>query len=347
MNKLILSDLRSLLFIVVASLIFASCGSDELPGPGEVPKPVDNSKGIFELYLNYWNPTGKDPKIEFDAVKTSPEIKIDFNKPFNAHVIGTHLVDVIIDNVRISDAENANYKIKKISAFEFVNQEWFEDTEFRMSYSLLQDLLVYLVLDVSQSLGDDFDNVKLYASDFVAKIFDDAPGARVGVVDFATNVNLFNATNDKNGILAYINGVSPGQFTSLYEAMDLGVEKLLNTNAESKSILTFTDGGDNNSDTTFNPTSLRAKMLNSTGNIKVISFTVGLGGRVNRSVLEDLALNGGSSAFPKNAMQLKSVFQDFSKTISQVYALTYQRNQQIIPANDKRILKFVIEADIN
>jgi hypothetical protein len=81
--------------------------------------------------------------------------------------------------------------------------------------------------------------------------------------------------------------------------------------------------------------------------VKVVSFTVGLGGRVNVPVMEDLALNGGSSAFPKNSQELKSVFNDFSKTISSVYALTYQRNQQIISEQDKRILKFVIKADLN
>lgn len=336
------SFFSKILFFISAAIFLSACGNkNENPKPQQ---PINNTK-TFELYLDYWNPTGQNPKIVFDAVQTSPEIIIDFSKNFDATILGSNFVDVNIDNVRIIDQDGVNYQIDTIHAFEYINNDWFKDLEFTMDFQPIQDMMVYLVLDVSASLGNDFGTVKNYASNFVNKIFNAVPNARVGVIDFATDVNIFNATNQKENVLSYIDDLQQGQFTSLYQAMDLGINFLQMGNAESKSLLTFTDGSDNNSDTTFNPQSLSNKLLNDPNTVKVVSYTLGLGGTVNKEILENLALNGGSSAFPASVQELETVFDDFSKTISTVYNLTYRRNQQIIPEANKRSLKFVLEAN--
>ncbi|MEO5905348.1 MAG: hypothetical protein ABIQ11_01390, partial [Saprospiraceae bacterium] len=57
-----------LLSVVATMLFLSACG-----GGGDVsPKSKE-----FELYIDFWNNTGTTPQITFDAVNTSPEVKID------------------------------------------------------------------------------------------------------------------------------------------------------------------------------------------------------------------------------------------------------------------------------
>ncbi|MGB3080069.1 MAG: hypothetical protein WBB31_13375, partial [Saprospiraceae bacterium] len=53
--------------------------------------------------------------------------------------------------------------------------------------------------------------------------------------------------------------------------------------------------------------------------------------------------NSGSAAFPNNIDELGTVFEKFSSSISNVYNLTYVRNQQVIPDTNKARLRFVIK----
>jgi hypothetical protein len=140
--------------------------------------------------------------------------------------------------------------------------------------------------------------------------------------------------------------IKQGPFTTLYEAMNLGIQMLHNTPAESKALLTFTDGTDNNSDPQYTPAYLLEQLNGVSGNLPISSFTIGLDGNggVDKPVLDILAVNGGASAFPANINELESVFNDFSQGISTVYQLTYVRNQQIIPDTNPAKLRFVLKA---
>ena len=125
----------------------------------------------------------------------------------------------------------------------------------------------------------------------------------------------------------------------------MGIDFLENMTAESKTLLVFTDGTDNNSNPEFTPQYLVDKLENNAGDVRISSFTIGLEGNggVDKPVLEELAANGGSAAFPKNIDELGKVFVKFSSSIANVYNLTYVRNQQVIPDSDKRKLRFVIK----
>jgi Mg-chelatase subunit ChlD len=205
--------------------------------------------------------------------------------------------------------------------------------------------MVVMVLDASASLGDDFAKVKHYASSFITNVLAEIPNARIGIVDFSDEINSFPPTNNKTALQNYIASIEQGPFTSLYEAVDRGINMLDNATAEGKTLLIFTDGTDNNSNPELTPSYLLAKLNNSSGGIRINSFSIGLEGRggVDKPVLEDLAANGGTAAFPKNIDELGKVFEKFSSSISNVYNLTYVRNQQVIPDTDKRKLRFVIK----
>jgi Mg-chelatase subunit ChlD len=322
------------------TLLLTGCGKN-----GDDPQNPQSRE--FELYIDFWNTQGTNPQITFDAQNSSPEVKIDFTKTFDGVAVPPKFTNVIIDNVRIIDANDINYQINKITAYEWREDidDWKEDVEFTCSYTQVQDLTVMMVLDASASLGEDIAKIKQYASNFITAILNDVPNAQIGVIDFSDEINSFPPTNNKVALQNYIAAIEQGPFTSLYEAVNMGINMLDNATAEGKTLLVFTDGTDNNSNPEFTPQYLLDKLDNSAGGIRINSFTIGLEGNggVDKPVLEELAVNGGSAAFPKNIDELGSVFEKFSSSIANVYNLTYVRNQQVIPDTDKAKLRFVIK----
>lgn len=328
--------LKLLLLSVIALPILLSCNGND---------PTPSGK-TFEIYLDFWNTTGKTPEIRFDETRTSREIKIDFSKTFGGYAEGNSLTKVVIDNFRIIDANSNNYNIDKITAYEYRadSQNWKEDVEFTMEFGQSDDISVVLVLDRSESLGADFANVKTYANDFIDKIFSERKNAKMGIVDFADDIKSYPLTTNSTELKSYISNLNQGKFTTLYDAMNKGIDMLQADNAQSKVIIVFTDGTDNNSFTT-NPDGLVNRLKGDSNQYKISSFTIGLDGKggVDKTVLTKLAVNGGVAEFPKDAAALKEVFNKFSKVISNVYNLTYIRNQQKIDRATPVKLKFVIQ----
>lgn len=327
-----------LLPLAALILTIASCGKNGVD-PNNVGKE-------FELYIDYWNTDGTNPQITFDGVNSSPEVKIDFTKTFAGLAVPPNYANVIIDNVRIIDDNDVNYEINQITAYEWRDEidDWKEDVEFTMQYTQVQDLLIMMVLDESASLGNDFEKIKEYASTFIANVLQEIPNARIGIVDFSDQIHSFPPTNNKAALQNYIASLTQGPFTSLYESVNKGIDMLEAEEAEGKTLLIFTDGTDNNSDPIYTPEYLVDKLNNSPSDVSITSFAIGLEGNggVDKQVLEDLAANGGSAAFPRNIDELGGVFQKFSSSIANVYNLTYVRNQQIVSELDKRKLRFVL-----
>jgi len=335
--------IKSLLFYTLL-LLLISCNKDD----DTKKNPPSQTDKEYELYIDFWNPNGDNPQISFDADNSSPEIRIDFDQTFAGIASPPNLTQVIIDNVRIIDNNFVNFEIEEITAYEFREElnDWKEDVEFIMVYEPIGDLNVVLVLDVSASLDNDFDRVKDFASSFVSRIFAETPAASIGIVDFSDVINTLPLTNNENSLIQYIDDLEQGPFTSLYEAMNTGIDMLKESEADGKSILTFTDGTDNNSDPQYSPEFLYDKLTNDSSMIMINSFTIGLEGNggIDKPVLENLAANGGVAQFPESIGELEQIFERFSESISNVYNLTYIRNQQIIPDSSAARLKFVIKA---
>ncbi|MCF8378354.1 MAG: VWA domain-containing protein [Bacteroidales bacterium] len=333
---------QSLQFLIIVILI-SSCAKEK-----NTPEPTPSPNREYELYIDFWNPTGTNPQISFDAENSSSEIRIDFDQTFAGVAVPPNFTQVIIDNVRIIDGNFVNFEIDEITAYEFRNDinNWKEDVEFLMEYEPIGDLNVVLVLDASASLDADFIKVKDFASNFVTKIFTETPLAKIGIVDFSDVINTFPLSGNENAIIQYISNIQQGPFTTLYEAMNTGVDILQEAQSDGKSILTFTDGTDNNSNPAYTSDYLFNKLTNDSSNILINSFTIGLEGNggVDKPVLENLAANGGVARFPNSISELQVVFEKFSESIANVYNLTYIRNQQIIPDTMPARLKFVFKA---
>ena len=322
-------------FLLAVSLVVMSCGGEKDPRPDGT---------YFEIYLDFWNTTGRNPEIRFDEINTSREIKIDFSKTFEGRAEGSSFTTVEIDNFRIIDQNQNNYNIENITAYELRNGAWKKDIEFTMDFTQSEDISVVLVLDRSESLGDDFGTIKQYANDFIDKVFDDRSVVKMGVVDFADDVNSHPLTTNREELKNYVNGLNQGKFTTLYDAVDLGIDMLQDSDSQSKVLFVFTDGSDNNSSPNVNVDYLLNR-IKSSKDYTISSFAIGLDGDggVDQSILTKLSGNGGSASFPKTIGEAKGVFEKFSKVISNVYSLEYLRNQQVIPRNTPTKLKFEIQ----
>jgi Ca-activated chloride channel family protein len=332
-NKTMKNALRALLL----TLLFAGCESND-PSGGKT----------FNIFLEYWNTTGRNPEIKFKEQNTSKEIKIDFSQTFEGQAEGNLLSKVIIDNFKIVDKDNNNYTIDAIKAYEFRNNtSWKEDVEFKVDYTQSQDVgVMVLVLDRSESLGADFEKIKQYAIEFVDQTFTSHPEVKIGVVDFSTTVNSLPITNNKESIKNYISGLKPDRFTALYEAMDQGVDMLLRSSAQSRILVTFTDGSDNLSNPAITMESVLNRIKSDHNTNKIRGFFIGLSGDggLDTTLPTKLTSSGWIVSVPTSAAQVRDVFNKFGRLISNVYHLTYTRNQAVIPRNSPITLRFDIHA---
>jgi Ca-activated chloride channel family protein len=322
--------LRALLLI----LLFSGCESND-PSAGNT----------FNIYLDYWNTTGRNPEIRFNEQESSKEIKIDFTKTFEGQAEGTLFSKVIIDNFKILDKDNNNYTINEIKAYEYRSGAWKEDVEFKVNYTQTTNVgEMVLVLDRSESLGADFEKIKQYAAEFVEQTFISHPEVKIGVVDFSAYVSSLPITNNKAVILDYINNLQMENFTALYDAMDTGVDMLLKSPSQSRILVTFTDGTDNFS--AVNLDNVLNKINGDKNSNKIRGFFIGLSGKgdLDTTVPTLLSSKGWIVSIPQSATQVKEVFNKFGRLISNVYNLTYIRNQKVIPRTTPIVLRFDIHA---
>ncbi len=285
----------------------------------------------FEVYGLYSHIQGTIP--EFTLTDIPPEISIS---TVNASP-DSPFIDINFDGVRLSDP-TSNYLIDSITVVEKnENGEWRLDQEFSVSQNNETNLGVVLALDVSESLGDDFENVKIYANKFVEDIFNiTGNSAQVAVVSFAQDVEPLGYQTDIIEVQNFINSRNPGQLTKLYDAMQYGGNMFAsNPVFDTKTLVTFTDGKDNAS--IINDYRIVREQL---GDKNIQSNTIGLRGKgeMDESILDSLAINGSFS--PANSVEdLEAIFEDYSREITDVYNITYRRSAQFVTKEVKMIIK--------
>ena len=129
---------------------------------------------------------------------------------------------------------------------------------------LNKNITIMLVLDCSNSLGDDFVRVKAGAKSFIEKLIyaSNSEFVHIGVIGFSsiekTQVCDIRPLNSKTmtEIITFINNLQPDNATALYYAMDKATtmlnnyvdknfKKIPDANYEGSCLLAFTDGIDN------------------------------------------------------------------------------------------------------
>lgn len=312
------------------------------------------SERVVYLYLDFWNPNttgsalyGDAPQIAFNAEKTSKAAKIDFNKDFRGEIIesGGKPIDaqIIIDNIRIVD-DFGNFKILRIVPEEYREGSWVtlgaeNDVVFDEKK---ENIDIVLVLDKSESLGEDFNAMKKHAIKFVNTINSQVSNPRFGVISFSTDIDTLEITSEITSVNSHINALAlTSGRTALYRSMNAGVDLLKESDGQSKVLVTFTDGL--NDDVELKDYNTVLAKLEETGSdsIKIQSYTIGLGDAVNEDILSDLAVRG-TAVFPEDTKQLEEFFDFFASVVSTVYGFTYKRIPDAIPESTPVQVRFKI-----
>ena len=241
---------------------------------------------------------------------------------------------ITLNGVRISTSKK-NYSIKSFEVFEcdessFDNckkKDWDTQFEFEGAGSIQTKLLVVLVLDVSTSLGSNINSLKTYAKDFAREILE-TKDSNIGLVLFSKDVVSydFRNINDLDLINSFIDNYTNYQDrTSLYEACNVGLQMLDNSNLGGvKNLVIFTDGGDNNTD---NPEAAKQQIINS----PVTRYAIGLKGEdFKKDELKELASKKSNYILAKNIDDLQSAFEDIQEQVRTVYIINYYRSAQIL-----------------
>jgi Mg-chelatase subunit ChlD len=330
---------RALTILLLTWLCGCNFPSDPAPAAPATTKE-------FHIVGQYANAEGI-PRFEVIAAESDQEIK--FAQALAKPAVGKN-VEIRLENLRIIDEQANNYEITAIAFKEWVDEQWIAFTEFDSRFTRnLKKLGVVLVLDASNSLGDDFKNVKANAKEFVNLVYQNAlDAALIGAVSFATHIdsltidmNPISGDSAKSTIIAFIDKIAPGEFTKLYDGMLTGINLLAPLNVDAKALVTFTDGRDNYSRPHHTADTVVARLKHA----GIASFTIGYEGKgeLDPAVLQRLALNGSYKS-AKSAEALSSIFREFAFTVTDFYQISYWRNDQIIESDKPRRIRLSITA---
>ena len=308
-------------------------GCDETTGPTECP--------VKEFYIvgDYQYSNGS-PTFILNTAETSKEVRINPSDFTLVH--SGNLITLTVKNISVFDGEK-NYKIEhdtNVRVQQRIGENWIDDKEFDSKRTPLTQIAVALVLDVSKSLGSDFEKVKSFAAAFVDSIKNNtSAGTKIGVVVFSTDVKTMPLSTDAATARTFISGQQVGDFTALYKAMQAGIQ-MLNTPSvasSARSMLTFSDGADN-----YSGSVTRDMIEQAISTSRVRSFTVGLRGKGNldEEGLRKLA-SSASYEFADSPDDIGAIFTKFAKSITEVYDLAWIRNDQ--PVSTTKI-RFVIKS---
>jgi len=294
----------------------------------------------FYLYFDYYNHDGVSPQVIFDPSKPhSPEINIDPNA-IEADTEGTEEVEVRFNNVNLSDDSGQIFEVNDVKVEYLRDGQWVTDEEFEYGYEPVEDLDIVLVVDASKSLEGDFPQVRSFVKNFVQEVCGDIGDARVGIVDFSTEINSLDLTDNQGIISSYVDSIKLDQYTNLYNAMEEGIDLLEDSDGTNKVLVTFTDGNDNLASPNLTPQSLNEDLIDN----KIVSYMIGMGDNIDKNALQQLAVNGGLAQFPENINAVGGAFDDFSNTISTIHSLIYRRNRQKIYIEEPLMLRYVLKA---
>lgn len=349
-----------LALLLPLALLFLSCTIADNPVESD---PVDD-RIIFRVEGEYLNPATNAganqtpqsaPKFEVQLATLPKEIK-SINVQ-TARAAG-HRVDIIFNDLRIFDwlgEKKLNYEIVDITFEEKVDAKWVTFTEFNNSrIRKLNHLGIVLAVDASNSLGNDFNEVKRDAKEFVNLVWQNTvDSARVGVVGFSTaikslKIDMRNLAGDsiKRKIDEFIDTeLQPGEYTALYDGMLAGIDMLADPllKVDAKALVTFTDGRDNYSSRTQSADTVAAYLQRH----QIPNFTIGYKGKgeLDQALLQRLAqASSGVFRLAEDKTKLQAIFHEIAVSVTDVYTVTYSRNDQIIDANTPRVIRMNIWA---
>jgi len=185
---------------------------------------------------------------------------------------------------------------------------------------------IAIVFDTSGSMsGRKIARAKEALADFIQTSHD---RDEYFLIDFNSQARLlFDRTRDGDALLRKLTYVEPHGNTALYDAVYLGIDKVMRGAYQKRAILLISDGEDNDSRYSFNE--LRRSLRESDVTIYAIGVSTNFlprkGGLNGRETLEELAsVSGGKAFFPSGASQMVEAFDRVGLELRHLYSIGYR-----------------------
>lgn len=182
--------------------------------------------------------------------------------------------------------------------------------------------LIGIVFDTSGSMnGGAFERAKEALARFIQTSH---PQDEFFLIGFNSRPQLLvDSVRDGKSLLDKFTYVKPSGNTALYDAVDMGIEKVSQGTYPKHAIILISDGEDNNSRCSF--TKLRRKLQES----GVVVYTVRVGSlplpkSIAGMVMEEVAaLSGGDSFWPSNSERMDEAFEQIAVHLRRQYSIGY------------------------
>lgn len=308
-----------LTIVVLLSITFSACQKN----------PLWVGKKEFATF-EYRFMDGNAPEMSEQPVNHSPFVEIANSSAVKA---GEDNVVITLDGIRVSSNKN-NFIINEIIISENDGNGWDVQNEFssiNTSTDVAVDVASVLVLDMSSSLVDLIPDIKTYAKGFVDKIVNGTSGSMVAVIFFSSKsaiqqTEFYSADNADILKTEIDNFNNSTDRTALFDATQKGIlmlDNLVDFDG-SKSLVVFTDGGDNDTD---KPSSVKAEIEKN----DYFRICIGLEGNdFDKSDLKDIASTKNNYVIVKEDKDLEDAFNSVAGQVSSVYKIQYERSGQLL-----------------
>lgn len=234
--------------------------------------------------------------------------------------------DLITFNVSVTDDFGRAVSGLNKNAFTVFDNKQLQNISFFSDADLPASISV--VFDTSSSMsGEKINQAKEALAQFIQTSKEED---EFFLVDFNSRPKLLlDRTHDSNALLNKFRYVEPTGDTALYDAISLGLERVLRGSRSKKIVLIISDGEDNNSRLTYK------ELKNQLKETDAVIYAVGFGGNFfrkgslsGRETLKELAsTSGGQAFFPDNQEETDEAFEQIALEIRHLYSIGYYPNE--------------------
>lgn len=242
----------------------------------------------------------------------------------------------------IKNLTKNNFNLKLFS----LNKETKID-DFNIETVLPNDEPIYIVLlfDTSESMlrNNAFEESKKAAQNFIENLRDID---KVMIISFSDNVEIkeeFN--NDKNKLIESINNLKTGEYTKLYDALNLALEKINDIPSKRKIIILLSDGKDSKEEGfKIGSNSTIEDVLRKSELYKIPIYSIGLG-KADLNLLDRLStLTKGINLYTPDPTQLKNLYNNILESLRDNYKIEFKDPE---PAKKMEFRKIFVEINVN
>jgi Ca-activated chloride channel family protein len=229
-------------------------------------------------------------------------------------------VNLVLVNATVSDVNG-----RLVAGLDRSNFRLTENgVEQKIEYFNVEDLplSVGLVFDATGSMADKLSSAREAATAFLKT---SNPHDEYFLIEFSDRPELIeNFTTDLSRLQKRIFSTSARGLTPLFDAVQMGLEKIKGARNTKKALLVITDGEDNNSRSTF------SDIRESTRHQDALIYAIGLVQSIKgQSTIGDLVeTTGGRAFFPNAASQLQDICTRIAIELKNQYLLGYRSTNQ-------------------